>query len=267
MEERPLIVGAVATHPESVRIWEGIRAHFTDLGAPMDYTLYSNFDRLTEQLMSGQVDVAWLSPLAFVRARRKAGAMVVPLLVGDTHRDVRSHVVMPVQASAFSLAALRGATIAVGSRDSATARVLPLYFLREAGVDLAQLRVLPQEVDVGKGGETSGAEQQVATAVREGRAQAGVVGEHAWREMVAAGASEGLRVVWSSPAYDGAVFCSLASVPTVLRLAFERSMRAMDLGHPRQRLVLERCGISGWVPARESGYASLKRAVEELSIW
>ena len=73
MDERALIVGAVATVPESVALWEGIRAHFAEVGAPMDYTLYSNHERLTDQLMDGEVDVAWLSPLAYVRARRRAG--------------------------------------------------------------------------------------------------------------------------------------------------------------------------------------------------
>lgn len=265
MEERPLIVGAVATHPDSVLVWEGIRAHFQELREPMDFTLYSNFDRLTDQLAGGLVDVAWLSPLAFVRARRRSGVMVVPLLVGDTYRDTRSHIVVREGGAPFSLSALSGGTLAVGARDSAQARILPLFFLKQAGVDLRAVRVLPQELDLGKGGESARAEEEVLDAVRSGRASAGVVGDRAWRRAEAAGRTEGLTLAWSTPPYDGAVFCSLASVPTVHRTAFERGMRAMDPARPAQRVVLDRVGVRGWVPARESGYASLRQAVDELA--
>jgi len=265
MEERPLIVGAVATHPESVLVWEGIRAHFLDLGAPMDFTLYSNFDRLTDQLMGGHVDLAWLSPLAFVRVRRRTGPIVVPILVGDTERETRTHLVMRENDVRFSPEALHGVTLAVGSRDSARARILPLYGLRQAGVDIGSLRVLPQELDVGKGGETSRAELEVLAAVREGRARAGVVSDAVWRH--AGSLADGLRVSWSTAPYDGAVFCALASVPTIFRTSFERVMRAMDASNPRQRQVLERVHVGGWVPAREAGYVTLRQAVEDNSAW
>jgi ABC-type phosphate/phosphonate transport system substrate-binding protein len=265
VDERALIVGAVATAPDSVALWEGIRAHFLEVGSPMDYTLYSNHDRLTEQLMDGDVDVAWLSPLAFVRARRRAGGMVMPLVVGDTDRDVRSHVVMRRLETPFTLGALEGMTLAVGSRDSASSRVLPLFFLRQAGVDLSAVRVLPMEVDVGKGGQTGRADREVLQVVREGRASAGVVTDRAWREAENTPASDGLRVVWSSPTYDGAVFASMSSVPTGLRTSFEHGIRSMHAADPRHRAVLERVGVSGWVPARESGYSTLRQAVEELT--
>jgi ABC-type phosphate/phosphonate transport system substrate-binding protein len=143
--------------------------------------------------------------------------------------------------------------------------VLPLFFLRQAGVDLGSVRLLPLEVDLGKGGETWRAEWEVLDAVRSGRAAAGVVGERAWRAAGEQGRCEGLSVVWSSPACDGAVFCSLVSVPTVLRSAFERVMREMSPANPAQRRVLEQVGVSGWVPARASGYAALRQAVDELA--
>lgn len=265
MDERALIVGAVATMPESVALWEGIRAHFAEVGAPMDYTLYSNHERLTDQLMDGEVDVAWLSPLAYVRARRRAGAMVVPLIVGDTDRDVRSHVVMRVHERPFDLAALHGLTVAVGSRDSACSRVLPLFFLRQAGVELDALKVLAVELDVGKGGQTGRADREVLRTVREGRAEAGVVSGRAWMAAQRDGEAEGLRVVWSSPTYDGAVFASLASLPTGLRASFETGIRSMRATDPRHRVLLERVGVGGWVPAREAGYTFLRQALDELT--
>ena len=76
-----------------------------------------------------------------------------------------------------------------------------------------------------------------------------------------------LASVWSSPPYDGAVFCALASVPTVLRLDFERVMRAMSPSVPEHRAVLDRAGVSGWVSAREPGYLAVRQAIEERPTW
>lgn len=267
MEERPVIVGAVATHPDSLVHWEGVRACFLGQRTLMDYTLYSNFDRLTDQLLAGQVDVARLSPLAFVRARRRIGGLLAPLVVGDRDRDTRSHLVVREGAAPFAPTDLEGATLAIAGSDNAAARILPLYFLRQAGVQLPRVEMLPHELDPGKGGESLVSERAVLAAVREGRAVAGVVGDRAWRSARASGELAGLVEVWASPVYDGALYCSLASVPTVLRTDFERVMRAMSPGVPEQAVVLELAGVGGWVSARESGYVALRHAIDERAAW
>ncbi|MBO9716898.1 MAG: hypothetical protein J7507_08805, partial [Pseudoxanthomonas sp.] len=60
-------LGAVAYAPKAVTIWEGFRAHFAGRGCDFDYVLYSNYEAQVEALMAGDIQLAWNSPLAWIR--------------------------------------------------------------------------------------------------------------------------------------------------------------------------------------------------------
>ena len=76
-----------------VTIWEGFKAWFVEHGLPFDYVLYSNYERMVEDLVDGRLDVAWNSPLAWVRAQRLAASRgaTVRAVVDARHRP-RPHV-------------------------------------------------------------------------------------------------------------------------------------------------------------------------------
>ncbi len=65
-----ILLGAVAYDARVVTIWEGIRDHFNSEGAPMDFVLFSNYERQVESLLAGHIDIAWNTPLAHVRVQR-----------------------------------------------------------------------------------------------------------------------------------------------------------------------------------------------------
>ena len=62
-DKQLLRVGAVAYDPKVVTIWEGFKPFFEKRGAPIDYVLYSNYDAQVEANLSGEIEVAWNSPL------------------------------------------------------------------------------------------------------------------------------------------------------------------------------------------------------------
>jgi len=64
-----LRVGAVAYDPKVVTIWEGFKPYFEKRGAPIDYVLYSSYDAQVEANLSGEIEVAWNSPLAWVKSQ------------------------------------------------------------------------------------------------------------------------------------------------------------------------------------------------------
>src|ERR687897_1651931 len=91
-----LVLGSVCYDPKVVTIWEGFKAYFLKHGLSFDYVLYSNYERQVDALLTGQIDVAWNSPLAWVRARRLAAASgleIRPFAMRDTDCDVRSAIV------------------------------------------------------------------------------------------------------------------------------------------------------------------------------
>ena len=93
-----VLLGAVAYDPKVVTIWDGFRSWLRGAADfDFDYVLYSNYERQVEDLVDGRIDVAWNSPLAWVRARRLAAARGVPLTpvtMRDTDCDLRSVVVV-----------------------------------------------------------------------------------------------------------------------------------------------------------------------------
>src|SRR5262245_2147108 len=113
-----ITIGAVAYDPKVVTIWEGIREHFTAAGMPTDFALYSSYERQVEALLAGQVDIAWNTPLAHVRVRRRTGETSRSLGMRDTDRDFRAKVIVRRDAGIASIEGLAGKRLAVGSRDS-----------------------------------------------------------------------------------------------------------------------------------------------------
>src|SRR6185295_8961490 len=141
MSDSTILVGAVAYDPKAVTIWEGIREHYSDQGVAMDFVLFSNYERQVESLPQGHIDVAWNTPLAHARVRRRTQNQSVSLGMRDSDRDFRAKIVVRRAAGIKSIQDLAGRTLAVGSRDSTQARILPLQFLRKAGIDLGKLKL------------------------------------------------------------------------------------------------------------------------------
>jgi ABC-type phosphate/phosphonate transport system substrate-binding protein len=264
-----ILLGAVAYDPKVVSIWEGIRAHFVERGVPLDFALFSNYERQVESLLAGHVDVAWDTPLAHVRVRRRTGGRSLSLGMRDSDRDFRCKVVVRTDAGIRSLADLAGKTLAVGSRDSTQARILPLHFLSEAGVDPRSVRLLPFDTDLGKHGDTGTSELDVLAALRDGRAQAGTVGDLVWVTEQAAGRVDPARVevLWTSPPFDHCMFDALPSLAPEKAEGFRRALFEMRWEDPRHRRLLEMEGLKRWMPPREEGYASLERALDARGGW
>jgi phosphonate transport system substrate-binding protein len=264
-----LTLGAVAYDPKVVTIWEGMREHLAGAGLATEFALYSSYERQVEALLAGHVDIAWNTPLAHVRVRRRTDLTSRSLGMRDTDRDVRAKIIVRRDAGISSIDGLAGRRLAVGSRDSTQARILPLYFLDQARVDLSRVQLVPFDTDVGKHGDTGTSELDVVQAVHDGRAEAGAVGDVVWAMLQGAGRvqSELVEVMWTSPPFDHCMFDALASLPRATAEAFQRALFSMSWDDPRHRKILELEGLRQWVEPRESGYDSLWVALTEQGAW
>jgi ABC-type phosphate/phosphonate transport system substrate-binding protein len=264
-----ILLGAVAYDPKVVSIWEGIRDHFREEGAPMDFALFSNYERLVASLLAGHVDVAWNTPLAHVRVKRATGGKSLSLGMRDSDRDFRAKIVVRKDAGIRSLADLAGKTLAVGSRDSTQARILPLHFLHLAGAPVDRVKVLPFDTDLGKHGDTGTSELEVLAAMKDGRAQAGAVGDLVWVGEQAAGRVDASKidVLWTTPPFDHCMFDALPTLAPAKIENFKRALFAMKWDEPKHRRLLELEGLRQWMPPREEGYASLVAALDAGRLW
>ena len=130
---RPLIMGAVAYAPKVVTIWEGFKEYFRRHDFEFDFVLYSNYERQVEAQFNGTIDIAWNSPLAWVRAERMArarGQSVRAVAMRDTDCDLTSVLVVRSNSTISELSGLKGKTIGFGAIDSPQANLIPLDHLR-----------------------------------------------------------------------------------------------------------------------------------------
>ena len=264
-----ILLGAVAYDPKVVSIWEGIRDHFRSCGVPFDFALFSNYERQVESLLAGHIDVAWNTPLAHVRVKRRTGGSSLSLGMRDSDRDFRAKLVVRKDAGIRSAADLAGKTLAVGSRDSTQARILPLHFLRKAGAPLDQTKLLAFDTDLGKHGDTGTSELDVLAALRDGRAQAGTVGDLVWVNEQAAGRVDPsqLEVIWTTPPFDHCMFDALPTLAPAKADAFRRALFSMRWEVAAHRRLLELEGLRRWMPPREEGYAGLVAALDAERLW
>jgi phosphonate transport system substrate-binding protein len=269
---RPLIMGAVAYAPKVVTIWEGFKEYFRREGFEFDFILYSNYERQVEAQFDGSIDLAWNSPLAWVRADRMArarGQSVRAVAMRDTDCDLTSVLVVRSDsaiAAGGDLSGLKGKTVGFGAIDSPQANLIPLDHLRAQGL-VAARDYTARRFDLlsGKHGDHIGGERDAAQTLMAGEIDA------AWmidgnqlafsREgVLPAGAT---RIVARTGAYDHCNFTASPAVPDELVTRFTGLLLAMSWDDPEVRPLLELEGLKAWRAGRTSGYALLERAVDD----
>lgn len=264
---RPLIVGAVAYTANVVPIWDGIRDYFAGSGAEMDFVLFSNYGRQVDALVGGAIDVAWNTNLAWVRTVLQTGGACRALAMRDTDLTFSTVLVARKGAGLSGLHDLRGRRLALGSRDSAQAAILPVHFLRRAGLDDAAVDLLRIDSDLGKHGDTGRSELDAVRAVLDEKADAAAIGITTWeaigRDELMPGA---LEEFWRSPEYCHCNFTALDAVPAERTEPWVQHLLTMDWDVPEHRRILELEGLRRWVRPDLGGYASLFDAVEDQRI-
>src|SRR5262245_36085247 len=117
MSQNTLLLGAVAYDPKVVTIWDGFQLYFDRRGLPVDYILYTNYERQVEALAAGHIHVAWNSPLAWLQSERIAGKLgerAEAICMRDTDRDLVSVIVAREGGPVRNVNDLRGRRVAVG---------------------------------------------------------------------------------------------------------------------------------------------------------
>jgi len=268
MSGAELRLGAVAYHPRIVTIWERFRTYFADAGVPTDYILFSNYERLVEAVLNGTVEIGWNTNTAYVALDHLAGGHTRILGMRDVDRDWATVLVTRKGQLPGSVSELSGRVLALGSRDSGHAAILPLHYLARDGLDVTGCRLLRFDTDVGKHGDTGDSELHVVRAVAEGEADAGALSAayfSAFRaESVPAVAD--LEVAWRSPPYYHCNFTVLDSLDHQVSERWSQALLAMDYDDPSLRPAMELEGVRRWYPGDPEGYASLQTAMREQAL-
>ena len=277
MSQRTVWLGAVAYDPKVVTIWEGMRRFFRDEARlPIEIVLFQTYEAQLAALLAAPgdstptIDIAWNTNLAFLQAREWSGCACEPLAMRDTDLGWTTVVIAPNGGAVRAISDLKDRTLALGSRDSGHAAILPVHFLRRQGLEEGRdYQSLRFNTDVGKHGDTGTSEVDVLRAVLDGRADAGAVGSTFWSnvELQRIAPAGALTVVWTSPPYSHCMFTARIGLDAELRKGFVEGLLAMRIENPSHKPILEAEGLKQWIVADVSGYDSLHAACVEQGIF
>ncbi len=267
---RTIWVGAVAYDPKVVSIWEGMRRYFhEEAHVPVEVVLFQSYEAQVAALLASpgdplpRIDIGWNTNLAFIQSDAWSDRRCRPIAMRDTDMGWMTKIVAVTGGQVAKLADLRNRTLALGSRDSGHAAILPVYFLQREGLaEEKDYRALRFNSDVGKHGDTGTSESDVIRAVLDGRADAGAIGSPFWnavrtQRLVPEGA---LMEIWTSPPFNHCMFTARSDLDPVLEQQFAKALFAMSLDNPTHRPVLEAEGLRQWIAPQLEAYAELREA-------
>jgi len=267
---RTIWIGAVAYDPKVVTIWEGMRRYFhEEAQLPVEVVLFQSYELQVAALLAQpgdptpRIDIAWNTNLAYLQAEAWSKASCRPIAMRDTDIGWTSKIVAVTGGPIATLADLKNRTLALGSRDSGHAAILPVHFLeRENLTEGKDYHPLRFNSDVGKHGDTGASEVEVVRAVLDGRADAGAIGSPFWKtvqtqHLVPEGA---LTEIWTSPPFNHCMFTARPDLDPALDKEFVEALAAMSYENPNHRVVLEAEGLRRWESPHLDGYEALREA-------
>src|SRR4028118_1439866 len=170
-----------------------------ELGVPVKYKPVTDYAAAVTAFKVGDLQLVWFGGLTGVQAR-----LQVPGAEAIAQRDVdeqfhslfianKQSGLTPIKDSA-GLQQLKGSTFTFGSDSSTSGRLMPQYFLKQAGVKLEDFK-----------GQVGFSKNHDATLklVEAGTYDAGVLNEQVWLKRVKSKEVDldKVEVIWRSPAY------------------------------------------------------------------
>ena len=267
---RTIWVGAVAYDPKVVSIWEGMRRYFhEEARLSVEVVLFQSYEAQVAALLASsgeplpRIDIGWNTNLAYIQADAWSDHRCRPIAMRDTDVGWTTRIIAVAGGPVATLADLGSRTLALGSRDSGHAAILPVYFLQREGlVEGKDYQTLRFNTDLGKHGDTGASESDVIRAVLDGRADAGAIGSPFWNavrteRLVPEGA---LTEIWTSRPFNHCMFTARSDLDPSLEQQFAKALLAMSYDNPVHRPVLEAEGLRKWIAPQLEAYSELREA-------
>jgi phosphate/phosphite/phosphonate ABC transporter binding protein len=227
------------------------------LGVPVSLVVARSYDELASSVVSGDIDVASLPPLAFVKARRsQAGLQPLASMVRRGTVDYSSYLVARNDSGIRTLDDLRGKRFAYVDRSSASGFLLPRAALRARGHD--------PDAFFGEvlfaGDHVTALEWVLDGKVDSAATFSGVLAFAREEKGIATG---GLRIVFKTGRVPHDAVVARAGLPGPVCDAIKASLLSVSSRTDAGRKVLGRAlRINGWVSFEASRFDELDRILD-----
>ena len=260
---QPFIISAIPDQdPERLqRLYGGVASYLSkELGVPVSYKPVTDYTASVTAFKVGELDMVWYGGLTGVQAR-----LQVPGAHAIVQRDIDDQfhcVVLANKESGITdLSGLKGHTFTFGSESSTSGRLMPQYFLLQAGIKLSDFK--------GQVG-FSGSHDKTIKLVAAGAYEAGALNEQVWKKASEGGGPdlERVRVIWTSPPLHDYHWVLHPDAAARYGADFAAKVKAaflkLDEKNPEHRPILELFGAKRFIATQDSNceqIASIGRQV------
>ncbi len=256
-----------AASPTYISVFRGLQTHFRRHGIDLDWVLYADYDALVEAFVKREIDLAWNAPLAYVKIQRRLNDPCQVVAMRDVDVNFTTHFITHATSGITTVQGLKGKRVALGSRGSMQAGLLPYYFLQQLGLNPAHDLAVCSFYDERQSSVRSD-ERDVVERVCRQEYDAGAVSQRTLDVLRAEGtlASDSLRILWSSPGYSHCCFTAHSDMDPALAQKITQAFVSIDAQDPAGKAVLDGEACQAFVPGITTGWETLDKAAEQAGI-
>src|SRR6266446_3835839 len=257
-----------AASPTYISVFRGLQTHFRQHGIDLDWVLYADYDALVEAFVKREIDLAWNAPLAYVKIKRRLKDPCQVVAMRDVDVNFTTHFITHAASDIMTVQDLKGKRVALGSRGSMQAGLLPYYFLQQLELDPAHDLAICSFYDERQGDAHLVDELDVVERVGRQEYDAGAVSRRTIEALQAEGTltPDSFRIIWSSPGYSHCCFTAHSDMDPALVEKITQAFVAIDAQDPAGKAVLEGEACKAFVPGITTGWETLEKAAEQASI-
>jgi len=233
----------------------------------VQYVPVTNYAAAVSAFRTGNLDLVWFGGLTGVQARlQKPGAKVLAqrdvdasfhtIFIANTKSGLK-----PVT-SVKGLSQLKGKRFTFGSESSTSGRLMPQYFLGQAGVK-------PNQFAGGAPG-FSGSHDATVALVQSGAYEAGAVNEQVWRASLHNGKANRSKVmaIWKTPGYPDYHWIAQPDLDKRFGKGFTNRIQKAILSwrpsNPEQKQILSLFGAQQFTAAKASAYGRIEQVGRQI---
>ncbi len=262
--QQTLTVGAIPDQdPEQLqRLYAKVASYLQqELQVPVVYKPVTDYTAAVTAFKVGDLDLVWFGGLTGTQAR-----LQVPGAEAIAQRDIDANFhsvfianpasgLQPCQ-SQQDLTQLKGHTFTFGSESSTSGRLMPQYFLQQAGVKLEDFKGQPG---------FSKSHDATLELVQAGSYDAGVMNEQVWQSRLEAGKVDPakVKVIWRTPAYHDYHWLLNPAVRDRFGAGFSGKVQAallkLNPQNPEQKEILDLFKAKKFIPTDAANYEQIEQ--------
>ena len=265
-----LRIGAIPDQkPEKLNRLYGLVANelSKQLGVPVKYVPVTDYAAAVSAFRTGNLDLVWFGGLTGVQARlQKPGARV--LAQRDIDASFHSIFIANTRSGLAStnnvkgLSQLKGKRFTFGSESSTSGRLMPQYYLGQAGVKPSQF--------AGGAPGYSGSHDATIALVQSGAYDAGAVNEQVWRASLHDGKANRSKVmaIWKTPGYPDYHWIAQPNLDQRFGQGFtgrlQKAILSWRPSNPEQKQILSLFGAQQFTGASASSYKQIEQVGRQI---